>query len=101
VLVSCVTGSLIIGAGSAAYANASVPDARSKVPLRPESRSDCTDYLETCGYVVTKTRYTICGLASLPFPCQQVRIATCTAALLTTGVGGLVSSIACILATAT
>lgn len=114
-LVSGVTGSLIFGVGGAAYA--SVPEAQAPVavavsstggahaaqaedPITSQSRSDCTDYLETWGYEVTKKRYLICGLASFPFPSQQVRIATCTAALLATGVGGVVAPIACTLATA-
>ncbi len=74
--------------------------AQAEEPITSQSRSDCTDYLETWGYEVTKKRYLICGLASFPFPSQQVRIATCTAALLATGVGGVVAPISCILATA-
>lgn len=96
-------------------ANAYAPDAQAPVavpstdmshaaqaegPITSKSRADCTDYLETWGYEVTKKRYLICGLASFPFPSQQVRIATCTAALLATGVGGVVAPISCILATA-
>ncbi|MFJ8962810.1 hypothetical protein ACIRG5_25810 [Lentzea sp. NPDC102401] len=98
------------GLGSAYTPDARVPvvlsssgmshAAQTEDPITSKSRSDCTDYLETWGYEVTKKRYLICGLASFPFPSQQVRIATCTAALLATGVGGVVAPISCILATA-
>ncbi|MEU0883362.1 hypothetical protein ABZ345_32550 [Lentzea sp. NPDC005914] len=88
------------GAATIAAPTTLAASAQTEDPITSKSRSDCTDYLETWGYEVTKKRYLICGLASFPFPSQQVRIATCTAALLATGVGGVVAPISCILATA-
>lgn len=112
-LVSGVTGALIIGATATAHASmpaaqaptavssTDVPDAaRNQGPITPQTAGDCIDYLENWGYRITAGRRLACSLASLPFPSQPTRIAACTAALINTGVGGVVAPIACTLATA-
>jgi hypothetical protein len=111
--VSSVTGVMFIGATATAHASVpaaqaqttgtstDVPDtAQNQDPVTPQSTGDCIDYLETWGYQITRGRRLACSAAAFPFPSQPVRIATCTAALISTGVGGVVAPIACTLATA-
>ena len=112
-VISGVTGALIIGATATAHAaeptalapaavsSTDMPQAaQNEDPITTQSAEACLDYLRDWGYTITATRRGICSLASLPFPAQPTRIAVCTAALLSTGVGTVVSPIACTLATA-
>jgi len=110
-IVSGVTGALIIGA--TATAHASEPAAPAPVlsstgtsdaapdegPITTQGAGECTHYLEIYGYTVTNTRRLICSAAAFPIGAVTTRIATCTAALIATGVGTVVSPIACTLAT--
>lgn len=100
-MVSGMTGVLLIG--TAATANAT-PAPAAQAPLAVSSTvslgaGDCIDTLQNWGYAITTRRRAICSVASFPFPSQPTRIATCTAALIVTGVGPFVAPAACTLAT--
>ncbi|MCA2212812.1 hypothetical protein [Jidongwangia harbinensis] len=112
-IISVVTGAVILGATATAQASEPAGPAPAAVSsstgtsdagqdesaLTNRGAGECTHYLEIYGYTVTNTRRLICSAAAFPIGAVTTRIATCTAALIATGVGTVVSPIACTLAT--
>jgi hypothetical protein len=111
VIISGVAGALIIGA--TATSNASVPAAQAPAaasstgmssavqaedPPTTMAYGDCVFTLEVLGYEATNTRRFICAAASLFYPGQATRLATCTAAMWRTGVSLRISGVACLAA---
>jgi hypothetical protein len=90
----------ITGQGStAAAASAATRNTPPPSTVRPYAGSDCTAYLESWAYTATATRKNICNTvalaSSLNHTLQAAAIGVCTGALKFTGVGIVVSGVAC------
>jgi hypothetical protein len=108
ILVSIVTGALFFGATIAHAAEPAAAAVSSSTsasdPVQSDDagvmgQGDCRAWLQVKGYPVTNTRAKACFVAAQPIGNQGARIGICIGVMVSTGVSGRVSSVACTLAT--
>jgi hypothetical protein len=82
----------------AAFADPTVASATTQsAVVHPENVTDCTDYLVDHGGLTSK-RIAACAVGSLGVPTTEIAIATCTVALIATGIHPVYATAACTMA---